>query len=168
MYQHMYVCCSTAKQSPPRGPILHPVDWRGVAGGGGGAFVYIVYAQYCPAHFPAATTALCWSRGASRYFRNHAGSCRGQREGAAQLRGGHQASTISTREHLSSEERRRQKIEWVGVGVSERRELVGPMGSVGGGGKGDRQLPRNSLQSRRTRILDSLGNSISWIWRRSQ
>ena len=140
----------------------------GVAGGGSRWRGGLCVRPILPCTFPTSTTALCWSRGASRYFRNHAGSCRGQREGAAQLRGGHQASTISTREHPSRQERRRQKIEWVGVGVSERRGSVGPMGSVGGGGKGDRQLPRNSLQSRRTRILDSLGNSISWIWRRSQ
>ena len=37
-----------SEAKPPRGPILHPVEWRGVAGGGGGAFVY---AQYCPALF---------------------------------------------------------------------------------------------------------------------
>ena len=35
-----------------------------------------------------ANTALCWSRGASRYFRNHAGSCRGQREGGSSVEGG--------------------------------------------------------------------------------
>ena len=96
----------------------------GVAGGGSRWRGGLCVRPILPCTFPTSTTALCWSRGASRYFRNHAGSCRGQREGAAQLRRGHQASTTSTREDPSSQERRRQ-TNWVGWGGCGWEEGVG-------------------------------------------
>ena len=98
--------CAAAQRgkAPPGGPsCIH---------GAGGGWLRVAGGPLCTPNtehhiffLPTPDTmALCWSRGASRYFRNHAGSCRGQREGArAQLRRGHQASTISTREETLCE-----------------------------------------------------------------
>ena len=119
MLQH-----SVAK--PPQG--AHPAS-TGLAGGGsgwrGGLCVrpilnttFSSYQHRTPWH--------CAGRGgplATLGIMQGAAGDRGR--GPAQLRGGHQASTISTREDPPSQERRRQKNEWVGVGVSERRGSVG-------------------------------------------
>ena len=74
-------------KAPPGGPSC--IQW---AGGGwlgvaGGLCVRPILPRTFSYYQHHATTALCWSRGASRYFRNHAGSCRGQR-GRGLSRGG--------------------------------------------------------------------------------
>ena len=82
---------------------------------------------------PRASTALFWSRGASRYFRNHAEGAAGDMvggEGAAQLRRGHQTSTISKREEVFGKkgvklEESLRRRRWLGGSESRWRLWLG-------------------------------------------
>ena len=79
---------------------------------------------------PRASTALFWSRGASRYFRNHAEGAAGDMVGGAQLGRGHQTSTISNREEIFGKkevklEESLQRRRWLGGSESGGCGLVG-------------------------------------------
>ena len=137
---------------PPQG--AHPAS-SGLAGGGsgwrGGLCVRPILA--CTfSYYQHRPTQHCVGRGgplATLGIMQGAAGDRGR--GAAQLRGGHQASTISTREEPSKQDRRWAKKCWEesrGLGWVWLREEALLSNGRGGGGKADRQLPRNSLQSR--------------------